>query len=149
LFHFKRPSTAPIGRLLDSGEAVCFACPSTLEELGHVVPREHFGLTAQDALEVVLRYRNLSLCVSEPALNQTLALPQCKDSADQKFLRLAISVGAEYLLTRDKALLKLARRMTRISTLKVTTPERFLEQFALDYPTISSQIASSICPPSA
>jgi predicted nucleic acid-binding protein len=40
-------------------------------------------------------------------------LPVCSDKADQKFLELARDAGAEVLITKDKALLKLARRRPR------------------------------------
>ena len=38
-------------------------------------------------------------------------LPQCEDPDDQKFLELAWHARASHLVTRDKALLKLARQL--------------------------------------
>jgi len=38
------------------------------------------------------------------------ALPACRDPDDQKFLELARDCGADLLLTKDRALLELARR---------------------------------------
>jgi uncharacterized protein len=38
------------------------------------------------------------------------SLPQCSDPDDQKFLQLALAAGADVLVTKDKALLELARR---------------------------------------
>jgi putative PIN family toxin of toxin-antitoxin system len=38
------------------------------------------------------------------------ALPQCSDPDDQKFLELALAAGADVLVTKDNALLELARR---------------------------------------
>jgi putative PIN family toxin of toxin-antitoxin system len=43
-----------------------------------------------------------------PALG---VLPQCRDPHDQKFLQLAAASGAQGLVTKDRALLRLARRM--------------------------------------
>jgi predicted nucleic acid-binding protein len=40
-------------------------------------------------------------------------LPRCADPDDQKFLELALASGAECLLSKDKALLQLARRTAR------------------------------------
>jgi predicted nucleic acid-binding protein len=37
-------------------------------------------------------------------------LPQCSDPHDQKFLELALAAGADVLVTKDQALLELARR---------------------------------------
>jgi predicted nucleic acid-binding protein len=37
-------------------------------------------------------------------------LPRCSDPHDQKFLELALASGADILVTKDQALLELARR---------------------------------------
>jgi putative PIN family toxin of toxin-antitoxin system len=53
---------------------------------------------------------------------ETLPLPKCRDPDDQKFLELARDFGADYLVTKDKALLVLARRKTRPATCRIVTP---------------------------
>ncbi len=40
-------------------------------------------------------------------------LPRCSDADDQKFIALAHASSAQWLLTRDKALLKMDRRLGR------------------------------------
>lgn len=50
--------------------------------------------------------------------------PQCTDPDDQKFIELALGHEARWLVTRDRALLKLARR-TRSQGLEIVTPDRF------------------------
>ncbi len=124
LFHFKRPGTEPITHLIESGEALCFACLRTLIELQHVIPREHFRLDAEAAQTVFERYCAHTIVVADP--EDMVDLPQCKDASDQKFLALAVSVAAEYLLTRDKQLLRLAKRVSKVSALKIMTPEKFI-----------------------
>jgi predicted nucleic acid-binding protein len=49
-------------------------------------------------------------------------LPVCKDRADQKFLEIARDAGASVLITKDKALLKLAA-LERAGMFKVLVPE--------------------------
>lgn len=49
-------------------------------------------------------------------------LPQCRDRDDQKFLELARDCGADFLVTKDKALLVLARRKTRPPPCRIVTP---------------------------
>ncbi len=51
-----------------------------------------------------------------------LPLPKCRDPDDQKFLELARDCGADYLVTKDKALLVLARRKTRPAPCRIVTP---------------------------
>jgi uncharacterized protein len=50
-------------------------------------------------------------------------LPKCRDADDQKFLELARDCGADYLVTKDKALLVLARRKTRPPPCHIVTPQ--------------------------
>lgn len=40
-------------------------------------------------------------------------LPQCRDPDDQKFLALAYAARADFLVTKDQALLELARRVAQ------------------------------------
>jgi len=51
-------------------------------------------------------------------------LPICRDTNDQKFLELARACRADYLVTRDRALLELARRKLRRAPFRIVTPEQ-------------------------
>jgi predicted nucleic acid-binding protein len=42
-------------------------------------------------------------------------LPACHDPDDQKFMEAALAAGAHFLVTKDRALLELARRTLRFS----------------------------------
>ena len=50
----------------------------------------------------------LSRLTDVPVSN--LNLPHCSDPDDQKFLELAAAVAADFLVSKDKALLELERR---------------------------------------
>jgi putative PIN family toxin of toxin-antitoxin system len=52
-----------------------------------------------------------------------VVLPVCSDKDDQKFLELARDSGAKILITKDKALLKLARRTARAGLFGIIPPE--------------------------
>ena len=52
-------------------------------------------------------------------------LPRCSDPDDQKFLELAASAGAHALVTKDRALLDLARRKQRPPPFRIVRPEKF------------------------
>jgi predicted nucleic acid-binding protein len=56
-------------------------------------------------------------------LPEAAKLPRCADPDDQKFLELAQACGAQWLLSRDKALLKLARRTRREPGFDIATPQ--------------------------
>jgi len=57
-------------------------------------------------------------------------LPRCRDPDDQKFLELALDANADFLVTRDKALLVFARRRVRPLPFRVLTPLQFGEVHA-------------------
>jgi len=50
-------------------------------------------------------------------------LPRCADPDDQKFLELAQASGAQWLLSRDRELLKLTRRTAREHGFGILTPQ--------------------------
>jgi putative PIN family toxin of toxin-antitoxin system len=52
-------------------------------------------------------------------------LPVCRDTSDQKFLELARDCGADFLVTKDAALLVLARRKIRRAPFQIVTPRQF------------------------
>ena len=59
---------------------------------------------------------------SHPSSSATAELPKCRDPDDQKFLELARDCGANYLVTKDRELLVLARRKTRPPPCRIVTP---------------------------
>jgi putative toxin-antitoxin system toxin component, PIN family len=50
-------------------------------------------------------------------------LPVCQDMDDQKFLELAFDSNAHFLLTKDKALLKLSAKIRKSSFFRIMKPE--------------------------
>ena len=55
-------------------------------------------------------------------------LPLCTDPDDQKFLALAHAAPADWLLTRDKALLRLDRRLQKLG-MRVGSPRQWCAVF--------------------
>jgi uncharacterized protein len=55
-------------------------------------------------------------------------LPACRDRDDQKFLEAAFAAGADYLITKDKALLELGKARARLpAPFRIVTPQRFAD----------------------
>jgi putative PIN family toxin of toxin-antitoxin system len=52
-------------------------------------------------------------------------LPACRDPDDQKFLEAALAAHADWLITKDRALLELARRRARPVPFRIATPDEF------------------------
>ena len=66
---------------------------------------------------------------TSPPAAERARLPLCRDPDDQKFLEAALAARAEFLLTRDRALLELAPRaghaQRRALPFRILTPEGF------------------------
>jgi len=75
------------------------------------------------ALATVTR---LSTLVAATIEEGERALPKCRDRDDQKFLELAHASGAEWLVSKDRAVLKLARRIARDFAFRIAEPKPFV-----------------------
>jgi uncharacterized protein len=146
LWLFDQPSVATLRAALDAQRIHPIATSATRDELAHVLARRA-ALTgpaacrwmAQTSAPTVLQRwcdaHGMSPDADDTAAPQHEALPitttplsltttQCTDPDDQKFIDLAIHQRVDALLTRDKAVLKLARRLQAHGVV-VATPERW------------------------
>lgn len=120
--HFRDPRVAGIAAAIASGAAMPVSAPACLEELRRVLAYPRFSLDHAVQAEIFNRYRAQVLLVD---LSEDLSpeLPKCRDGDDQKFLELAWQARAHCLVTKDKALLKLARRAAKLGRFVVCLPE--------------------------
>ena len=130
--HFRDPGFEPIARAIADSPVELVSTTECLEELRHVLARPQFGLdeAAQAAMCAAyaarVRLWTVEDTADEPAGDRP-ALPRCRDADDQKFLVLAQQSGADYLLTKDRALLRLSAALSRRQCgFAVLTPESFV-----------------------
>jgi putative PIN family toxin of toxin-antitoxin system len=109
LFHWANTDAVPIMAALESGQIRCFADARTLDELQRVLTYPQLKLTPEMIAERYARYSGLIVAVDA---GEAPKLPRCKDRDDQKFLELAARCGADVLVSKDKALLRLRGRTT-------------------------------------
>jgi len=125
---FADPSVAPIRAAVASGSAVIImnaACAAELERgLGYAFRGQVAAPETRDAW--LAEVRGIVQRPDAPPALDTIALPACRDPDDQKFLELARDGGADWLITRDKALLACARRGVRPLPFAIGTPQQFL-----------------------
>lgn len=107
LFHWANADAVPIMAALEAGRIECLVDASTLDELQRVLTYPQLKLTPAMIAERWTRYGAL---VRQVAAGEAPPLPRCKDRDDQKFLELAARSGADLLVSKDKALLKLRGR---------------------------------------
>ena len=113
---FDDPGVAPIREALaaDRVEIVIdAACEAELERaLAYDFGRRTRDARAQAAC--LAECRRIARRIDVPVAEAERArLPVCRDRDDQKFLEAALAAGAQILVTKDRALLELARHGTR------------------------------------
>jgi putative PIN family toxin of toxin-antitoxin system len=84
----------------------------------------HLRLDAEGRQRCTEQFDAVIRCMPPHPLDMTaVPLPQCRDRDDQKFLELARDAGASALITKDKALLKLASRTRRAGLFNIVLPQ--------------------------
>jgi len=123
---FDDAATRPILAALERGALHVVIDSRCLAELEHVLDYPQFVARAIDkaaTLASVARLSSLAQPQSPPASGKPL--PQCKDRDDQKFLELAHAVKADWLVSKDRALLKLNKRTARDFGFRIAQPAPF------------------------
>ncbi len=108
LLHFDDAVARPLRLALEAGRVRCVASAPTLDELQRVLAYPEFDLDAVRQAVLFARYRALSEAAQ--TVEGCAGLPRCSDPDDQKFIELAAAVGAQGLVSKDRAVLKLRRR---------------------------------------
>jgi predicted nucleic acid-binding protein len=98
-----------------------------LQELRRALGYVQVKLDAGAQALAYARYLAQVTLIETPAAMAAVELPRCEDPDDQKFLELAWHAHATHLVTRDKALLKLARRLPQPDRFAVLAPDAFLD----------------------
>ncbi len=110
---FDDPSVAALKKAVKQERVEIYmdgACEAELERvLGYPIAKKVPEKSLQEA-----RFAEARRVARPPARQVTQAerasLPRCRDPDDQKFLELALAAAADALVTKDRALLELARR---------------------------------------
>ncbi len=125
LFVFEDPRWAPLQAALASGAVRAVTRADCRDEYLFVLNYPHLPLDEATRPRAAARFDALVEVVAPDA--RAVRLPVCTDRDDQKFLEIARDAGADVLVTKDKALLKLARRAAREHLFRIMTPEAWLK----------------------
>jgi len=119
---FRHPCCAGWSACFAAGRARWIASAAMRVELAHVLARPALAAWRPEPAAVWAAWDRLAemLDVAPPA--GPAGRLRCTDPDDQKFIDLALARGARWLVSRDRAVLKLARR-TRPLGLDVLTPQ--------------------------
>ena len=125
LWAFTDSRFAPLRAEVEAGRWRAYTTSACLEEFHRVLAYPQFGFTAERQQAAYAAYL-ASACLWDQLADAPMVLPRCRDKDDQKFLELARDVAAEWLVTSDKALLKMARRDKLRGLFYILKPEALL-----------------------
>jgi putative PIN family toxin of toxin-antitoxin system len=117
---FRDPAAEPIRLAVESGRVALLSSTDCLDELRRVLSYPEFGLDAARQASALEWYESRLQRLEAPPVKGRL--PHCRDADDQKFLDLAWAANAAHLVTKDKALLVLARRIAKLGRFLVSSP---------------------------
>lgn len=124
---FRHPVGASLHEALTSRRCRWLATPAMRDELARVIVCDalaHWAINVDATLTV---FDALAVALDPPAPLGAGEQLRCTDPDDQIFVDLAIALRAHALLTRDRAVLRLAPRARRLGVL-IATPEAWLAQ---------------------
>ena len=110
---------------MENGEVACITREDCRTEWTLVLEYSRFALDDRAKQSARDEFDRLIL-MTDTYPPTEMTLPVCKDRDDQKFLELAATSNAHYLISKDKALLKLARRVRKLGLFEITTPEQWV-----------------------
>jgi putative PIN family toxin of toxin-antitoxin system len=125
LFVFRDPRWDGLLQTLQSGALQAVTRADCRTEWLIVLGYAHLGLDGPARERVGAEFDALVAIIDAPA--RDVRLPLCRDTDDQKFLELARDAGAAALITKDKALLKLARKTARAGLFSILAPEAWAD----------------------
>ena len=131
LFVFREPRRAALATALEDGRIEAVTRADCRSEWLAVLQYSCFALDDLQRGQAADSFDALVRCLDDGdaavAANVAAAvLPRCSDKDDQKFLELARDSGAALLLTKDRALLKLAGKCRRAGLFTILDPEAWV-----------------------
>ena len=127
LFLFHDPACAPLLAALERGEVRAVTRGDCRDEWRRVLHYPQLLIDAKHVPAIEAAFDRLVRLVPRKAAPDGVSLPRCADPDDQKFLELALAVGARWLLSKDKELLKLDRRVSSAGLFRILRPQDWPE----------------------
>lgn len=123
LFVFRDPRWTELLAALKSGAVLAVTRPDCRMEWLLVLDYPHLPLDDASRARAIVDFDSLIDCSVPDMPSSEVRLPVCSDPDDQKFLELARDAGADVLITKDKALLKLARKIAKADLFIIMPPD--------------------------
>lgn len=136
LLHWQDLRAAPLLAAARASKIRLVTDRRCVDELIHVLHRQPFNYSDGSTQDLRAAYLAMATMAEEWGPSASFpALPRCRDPDDQKFLELAVRAEAEFLVTRDKALLTLARKKFALAGLRIVRPEQAISLLGVAPPS--------------
>lgn len=122
---FSNPASQAVVEAITGTRVQWIVNAAIRDELAHVLARGVVDRWQPDLPKVWDAWERYAMPLERTCPAAIHCRPRCTDADDQKFIELALNHEARWLITRDRALLKLARR-ARALGLSIVTPDRFI-----------------------
>ena len=122
---FDDPSVAPLKLAQREGRIQIIVNTAVVDELRRVLAYPQLSLDTGRQQESLAALDQCTVMHDGQSPTHLPALPRCTDPDDQKFLEAALAAHAGWLITKDRALLELARKRTRPVPFQIATPDDF------------------------
>ncbi len=127
LFVFNDPRWAALLAALKDGSIEAVTREDCRTEWLVVLTYPRLPLDSESRARSAAQFDALITCIPPlPGAPALARLPICSDPDDQKFLELARDAQAATLITKDKALLKLARKTAGSGLFRIIRPEAWM-----------------------
>ncbi len=126
LYVFADSRFAPLRARMECGEWLAYTDEACFAEFRRVLGYPLFALGDERQQAACAAYRASVTSLAGPRHEPHVSLPRCRDRDDQKFLELARDASADFLVTADKDLLRLARRDRLRGLFRILSPEAAL-----------------------
>jgi putative PIN family toxin of toxin-antitoxin system len=139
LFVFRDPRWAILLDAMEQGTVRAITRSDCRTEWLAVLNYPRFKLDTAAQAACAARFDALIACLDKPEIAPLRPLlPNCSDGDDQKFLELAFDQKADALISKDKAVLKLARRNARMGLFPILSPETWHQNAAVHSDSIAA-----------
>lgn len=119
LLYWHDKDAQELNQRIERREYVICITLACLEELADVISRTHFALDEKQQHAILNEVLQITTLICAPESSSA----RCRDTDDQKFLDLAQAVGADFLITKDKLVLKAGKKLKKAGVMTLT-PEK-------------------------
>ena len=121
---FRDARVAVLTDAVTAGALRWLVAPAMRDEIRHVLGRGIAARYSPDLAFIEAQFDAHAHPIDEVPQQPLAGRLVCRDPDDQKFIDLALATGARWLISRDKAVLALAKR-AKLRGLAIVTPERW------------------------